>query len=528
MFKLKNNEFANVPCPNIDRFGSCPVVNCIFHHATPEVDPKRRRAEAPEVEPELKRAKSTGPEKLPPPEKPEDVKFLITKALATGVQIPRDVRDQAAKKIADFIKQKKLSPTVNRLSIDREYEFASTSHTLPEYLLKVAKFIGETTVQETDPKYIMPKTLHRAPAMLPQRKKFIEYLAAAFKKDPAIKTPVVAAIDEEFKIACASSSTTYDMAIKRRLFELNNPHRVKAPAKVGYSKPEIYRELDALTISKEMLLKYGYFMEIPEPIDDFKQVRECHRCKLTFNLSEAAKKVDCRYHSGRMTKNAQKERVYTCCGGVVGGNDTEPCAKCDYHVFYWDAPRETHHAIPFVNTKDLWGTRMGALEAVGIDCEMGFTTNGFELLRITAMDFFSGEEVFDILVKPKGQVLDLNTRWSGIAEIKPEAVSFEDSLALLGEVVDSRTIFVGHGLENDMNAMRLIHERVVDTAILFPRNKTSPTFRFALKHLAFKYLGRNIQTGQHDSGEDSLAAIDVTKYFINQALAQQAQDARTT
>lgn len=538
MFRAKHNAFETVKCPNYERYGLCRVVNCIFNH---EVDQKRRRSEAPPVEKELKRARSIqdspatdqkassssslSPSEEPTKEKPlEDVKFLITKALTTGINIPRNHRDEAAKRIAYHIRQNKLSPTVNRLTIDKEYEFASSSNSMDEYQEKVAKYIGKELEATSDPRLIMPKEVHPSPAMLPQRKKFIEHLAAAFRKNPQIKTPVLAGIEEEFKIASVSSNTTYNLAIKRRLFELNNPDRVKKPQRVGFSKAEVLAELNNMAIDREMLIKYGYFMDIPEPIDHVDPVRTCHRCKLPFNLSDALKKVDCRYHSGRTAKNAMNVRVHQCCGGVIGETDTEPCTKSDYHVFYWQAPNEMHHVIPFVNTKQLWGTRKGSLEAVGIDCEMGFTTNGFELLRVTAMDFFSGEEVFDILVKPKGEVLDLNTRWSGIAEIKPEAVSFEDSMALLGEVVDSRTIFVGHGLENDMNAMRLIHERVVDTAILFPRNKTSPTFRFALKNLAFKYLGRNIQTGQHDSGEDSLAAIDVTKHFINKELMQKAEN----
>ena len=37
----------------------------------------------------------------------------------------------------------------------------------------------------------------------------------------------------------------------------------------------------------------------------------------------------------------------------------------------------------------------------------------------------------------------------------------------LGEIMDSETILIGHGLENDMNAMRLIHENIIDTSILF-------------------------------------------------------------
>ena len=81
-------------------------------------------------------------------------------------------------------------------------------------------------------------------------------------------------------------------------------------------------------------------------------------------------------------------------------------------------------------------------------------------------------------------------------------------------------MLIGHGLENVLKAMRMLHKRVIDTAILYPKHKATPKFRYSLKQLAFEYLGRVIQTGEHDSGEDSLAAIDVVKHFIKKEYEQ--------
>lgn len=519
MFKAKNNDFALVECPDLAKYGACPVVNCIFNHDT-------KRKELPTEEPEAKRLKTD--DSLPDDETSEgkDVDFIITKGLTTGVALPRDKRMDAAKRIAYYMKKRKLSSTPNRSAVDKEHTFAAASKSYTEYKDKVDTYLGKGKENKTDPRFIMPKEVNPAPEMLPQRKKFIEYLVAAIKKtQPGNKTPILEGTEEEYKIACkCSSKASYSHAIKRRIYELNHPERVKSAAKPTYSKQDILAELRRNVIDREKLIKFGFIMDFPNDIPEFNPERVCQRCKVEFKLEDALKKVECRYHSGKPIKNDHNVRIYLCCGGALGATDTEPCAQWDRHVFYWLGPEEMHKAIPFVQTELVWGSKKGSLEAVGIDCEMGYTDRGFELLRITAIDFFTGEEAFDILVKPKGTVIDLNTRWSGVAEIKPEAVTFEDAIALLGEVIDSNTILVGHGLENDMNAMRLIHDKIVDTAVLYPRNKTSPTFRYALKNLAFKYLGRNIQAGQHDSGEDSIAAIDITKYFLQQDLDRKARE----
>lgn len=520
MFRLDNNAFASVQCPDLANFGDCRVINCIFNH-----DVKRRRS-SDEAVVASKRVKTDTPS--PDFKAVKDTTFIITKALTTGVSLPRGQRFEYAKQIAEHIRKNKLSETPNRSAVDKEHIFAVESKNLQEYQKNVEDYLGNKKENKVEPKFIMPREVNPSPDMLPQRKKFIEHIVAAIKRNqPDNKTPILDGIDEEFKIACqCPGKASYAHSIKRRIYEINHPEKLKLKGQKKYSNKELLGELRRNIIDREKLIKYGFIMDFPEKIADFKQERVCRRCKAELKLEDALKEVDCRYHAGKPLKNDQSERIYLCCQGVLGANDTEPCAQWNRHVFHWDGPEELHKAQPFVRTEDIWGTKKGSLEAVGIDCEMGYTDYGFELLRITAIDFFTGEEAFDILVKPKGTVIDLNTRWSGVAEIKPEAVTFEDSIALLGEIIDSNTILVGHGLENDMNAMRLIHDKIVDTAVLYPRNKTSPTFRFALKQLAFRYLGRNIQIGQHDSGEDSIAAIDVTKYFLQQDMERRAKESQ--
>lgn len=89
------------------------------------------------------------------------------------------------------------------------------------------------------------------------------------------------------------------------------------------------------------------------------------------------------------------------------------------------------------------------------------------LARLTVIDE-RGHVVLDAHVKPHGAVVDLNTRFSGVKEDDLRGVE-EDLKQVrdrLGELMDEETILVGHGLENDLRALRIVHLAVIDTAIV--------------------------------------------------------------
>jgi hypothetical protein len=63
------------------------------------------------------------------------------------------------------------------------------------------------------------------------------------------------------------------------------------------------------------------------------------------------------------------------------------------------------------------------------------------------------------------------------------------------------------------NCLGLIHERVIDTSVLYAHPKGLP-FRYGLKYLVKEYLGRFIQDGGHDSVVDSVACIELIEAYL--------------
>lgn len=77
--------------------------------------------------------------------------------------------------------------------------------------------------------------------------------------------------------------------------------------------------------------------------------------------------------------------------------------------------------------------------------------------------------VLDLLVKPVRPVLDYKTQYSGItaAMLEPISTRIEQVQVALASIVGINDILIGHSLENDLRALCLVHDKVVDTALLF-------------------------------------------------------------
>lgn len=136
-----------------------------------------------------------------------------------------------------------------------------------------------------------------------------------------------------------------------------------------------------------------------------------------------------------------------------------------------------HSRVAFVPTRSLRrglpssasATPAAAVDMVALDCELVYTTAGMSLARVTVLSG-SGSVLLDEHVRPPAGVaiVDLNTRFSGVqdADLDKAVLDVGGVQRALAQFVDAETILVGHGLENDLKALRLVHTRVIDTAIV--------------------------------------------------------------
>ncbi|XP_061626540.1 RNA exonuclease 5-like isoform X4 [Phyllopteryx taeniolatus] len=161
----------------------------------------------------------------------------------------------------------------------------------------------------------------------------------------------------------------------------------------------------------------------------------------------------------------------------------------------------------------------------GLDCEMCLTVKGYELTRVSLVEG-GGKCVMDQLVKPDNKILDYLTQFSGItaAMLHPVRTSLRDVQVQLRTLLPRDAVLVGHAVNNDLVALKLIHRHVIDTSLLYGREFGQ---RFKLKLLAEVVLGRSIQTqGEkgHHPVEDALAALDLAKYFIRKSPLKVVED----
>lgn len=85
-------------------------------------------------------------------------------------------------------------------------------------------------------------------------------------------------------------------------------------------------------------------------------------------------------------------------------------------------------------------------------------------------------------------------RFSGITEedMKNVTTTLLEVQATLLTMFSDKTILVGHSLESDFKALRLLHDTVIDTSVMFPHKYGYPQKR-ALKNLCSEYLRKIIQ-----------------------------------
>jgi RNA exonuclease 1 len=73
---------------------------------------------------------------------------------------------------------------------------------------------------------------------------------------------------------------------------------------------------------------------------------------------------------------------------------------------------------------------------------------------------------------------------------------------------------IGHSAENDLRCLRIIHRKVMDTALLY-RHPKGPHMKPSLKNLSRIYLSEVIQESSHDSIIDATSAMKLAKLKLN-------------
>lgn len=123
-----------------------------------------------------------------------------------------------------------------------------------------------------------------------------------------------------------------------------------------------------------------------------------------------------------------------------------------------------------------------------------------ELTRVSVVDH-TFKSIYETMVKPTNPILDYNTKFSGItaADLQGVTTTLQAVQKHLLKLFSSETILVGHSLESDLKALKLIHNTVVDTAEVFPHRRGLP-FKRALRTLVAEHLLKIIQdAGKSDT-----------------------------
>jgi RNA exonuclease 1 len=322
------------------------------------------------------------------------------------------------------------------------------------------------------------------------------------------------------------------------------------PVNTGLTPKEEVIFLSRIISSQAGLDAHGYVTKIPteaELEDARAGLRSagfweaCDRCNTRFQVFPDRREEDgalttggeCTHHWGRRVfpKRTKGELPgatrMSCCNEPMG---SPGCTTHDTHVFKVSDAKRLSVIMPFIETPE--NNEVEPHTAVCFDCEMGYTTQGLELLRITAVSWPTHKPLLDVLVRPLGQLLDVNTRFSGVSAEQylnavpydpknpptdPKKIGIVDSpyvaRDLFLKLIGPSTPVLGHALENDLNTIRLIHPTIVDTVILYPHHQGLP-MRNGLRNLVRIHLGLDIQQGGaagHDSFEDARATGELVR-----------------
>lgn len=289
-----------------------------------------------------------------------------------------------------------------------------------------------------------------------------------------------------------------------------------------------YGNISIYVLKEEDLIEHGYPREGPVAgkavIKNQKQMprvnldenqRLCCRCFKVYLVDDHGYpfyKDDCIYHPLKR-RTLKGERIYLCCKST----DETGCVTSNTHV----SESDDSDLLGYQTTMDPeYEDDPKSYAVYALDCEMCYTTKGLELTRVTIIDP-DCKTVYESLVKPLNPIIDYNTQFSGITKDQMDrtSTSILQVQANILHLCNSKTILIGHSLESDMKALKIVHGHVIDTSILFPHRLGLP-HKKALRVLASEYLNKIIQSNVagHDSAEDAITCMELVVWKLKEDL----------
>lgn len=236
----------------------------------------------------------------------------------------------------------------------------------------------------------------------------------------------------------------------------------------------------------------------------------CMNCKSEFEVDKYGVPTvtlsKCIYHSGKLKfERSKNEKFWMCC------YKRQHESGCETSIYHMPDTLDDDELQDFVMTKKIkLNKNVEEPNFYALDCEMVNTTIGIEIVRVTVINH-EGKEVYESKVKPFNPILDYKSKYSGITEesLKKCCKKLKDVQKDLLKIFDKDSILIGHSLESDLKALKIVHYNVVDTSIIYP-HKYGPPYKWGLKYLSEQHLQRIIQSEDgHDSKEDALASLDL-------------------
>ncbi|CAI7643218.1 unnamed protein product [Penicillium crustosum] len=576
--------FGAIPCPQGD---GCTLLKCIFSHDNKSVPAETRNSRitsSGDDGPPSKRVKVENTQLLGSPIPSHSLK-------ESSLEMGRHSSESVTPKRSQNTQNTSCAPEISRPTSSHDPPKPSGNEPAKRTNTTSAGSSSQLPPRKAPKETLNPRMLPHAPATHGSRTTILQKLHSAMtalneklRKDKNdsnrcfVLTPdelITMALDEEEKFA-RDSPSVYGNVIRLRIVKVTKmgtdewakePREIPRAINTGLTPAEEIAVVSQLVTPVTGLEEHGYVTKQPTDadvetakrgVDESKGWEKCDRCGQRFQVfpgrredGTLASGGHCDYHPGRPVYPQRKKTdhvtgpsqpYFPCCSEALGASTG--CTKANTHVFKVSEAKRLASILQFKTTPSQPGK--GPLEPVSIDCEMGYTTFGLELIRLTAVSWPTGRDLLDVLVRPMGEVLDLNTRFSGVTPQHYASASLygtpvpsinapsadekkttnpplqlvqspAEARDLLLKLLQPETPLIGHAIDNDLNACRIIHPTIIDTVLLYPHPKGLP-IRISLKALVQRHLGRDIQVGDHghDSKEDSIATGDLVRVKVGE------------